>query len=167
MLYFLILVFGIFSRLVVHLPNFTPVIVLSLLSGVYLPRKYSLIFPFGLMLISDLLLGLHDTVAFTWGSVVLIASLGILIRKNRRMDILAGYSIVAAFIFFLITNFGAWLSLYPRTVDGLRLCYLAALPFFRMEILSSVLYTVMIVGLYGYVARQIKASQAAKLWLAN
>ena len=39
MLAVLILVFGVVSRLIVHLPNFTPVIALALFGGVYLKNS--------------------------------------------------------------------------------------------------------------------------------
>jgi hypothetical protein len=37
--------------------------------------------------------------------------------------------------------------MYPKTLDGLRICYVAALPFFRNSIVSELAFSLLIFGL--------------------
>ena len=52
-------------------------------------------------------------------------------------------TVFASLIFFVITNFAVWLvwDFYPKTFDGLILCYAAGLPFLRNTLMSTILYT--------------------------
>ena len=84
MLAFCLLVLGVLSRFVIHPWNFTPVIALALFGGVYLKKKQALILPLILFVMTDLILGLHEAVAFTWGSVVAIAAIGLWVKNNKR-----------------------------------------------------------------------------------
>jgi hypothetical protein len=45
--------------------------------------------------------------------------------------------------FFAISNFSVWLmgNMYPYTLNGLAACYAAALPFFRKQAVSDVVFT--------------------------
>ena len=52
-----ILMLGVISRLIIHLPNFTPVIALALFGGVYLKKQQAVILPVLMMVIADLFLG--------------------------------------------------------------------------------------------------------------
>jgi len=160
-----IILLGILSRLVIHAPNFTPVMALALFGGVYLPRRQALFVPVILMVISDLLLGAHQTMLFTWGSVILISALGIYLRSKMSWRNVLGGSLISALVFFVITNFGAWLVMYPRTVDGFVNCYVAAIPFFRMTLASTLLYTVICFGVYQVVARWVKETRWSKVML--
>ena len=73
---------GVISRIVIHSPNFTPVIAVALFSGVYLNKKYAAVVPLLLMIASDVILGFHDTILYTWGSVALISLIGLAVKKN-------------------------------------------------------------------------------------
>ncbi len=135
---------GIAARLVPHMDNFVPITALSLLAAVYLPRKLALVTPLAMMITSDLFIGLHNTVLFTWGSFVLIALIGGLIyKKTNKQSTVVLFSPFAATLFFVVTNFGVWLAggLYPHTWSGLVNCYTLALPFFRATLVSDIVYT--------------------------
>jgi hypothetical protein len=162
-----ILVLGVLSRLMVHAPNFTPVIALALFGGVYLSRKYAWYVPLLLMVVSDLLLGLHATIPFTWGSILLITFLGMRTSQNKKVTTIFGSSLASAVLFFVITNFGAWLTMYPHTLEGLRTCYIAAIPFFRNELISTLGYSVVLFGLYETVAVRVSNTQLAHVLLAT
>ena len=45
--------------------------------------------------------------------------------------------------FFVISNFGVWLTgnMYPYSLSGLAACYAAALPYFRNDVVSNLLFT--------------------------
>ena len=167
MLVFLFLLIGIASRFIIHIPNFTPVVALALFSGAYLPKRTAVLFPLSLMIISDLVIGLHETILFTWGSVALISILGFWTRHHRNPITILSSSLFSAVLFFLITNFGTWLmsNLYPLTLDGLKECFILAVPFFRATLLSTVIYTFAIFGLYELAAVRVKETRLANVLL--
>lgn len=167
MLAAILLFVGIASRLIVHEPNFTPVMALALFGGLYLPKRTALIVPLLMMIVTDLVLGLHDTVLLTWGSVLMISALGVWLRERKSMVNLLGSSFLSAGIFFVITNFGAWLTMYPQTMEGLRQCYLLAIPFFRMTLMSTVVYAVVFIALYESLASFFKETRYAKALLSS
>lgn len=140
------IVFLALSRCLPHPPNFTPVAAMSLLSGAFLRDwRLALIIPLGAMLLSDLYLGLHDSMLFVY-----LAMAGIVIFSRyalQRVSLLklTSASVLSALWFFLLTNFGAWLSheAYAGTMNGLLQAYVAGIPFFRNTLLSSVLFTLL------------------------
>ena len=59
-------------------------------------------------------------------------------------------SLSASAVFFITTNFGAWLSLemnYPRTLAGLLAAYTAGIPFFQNTVLADLAGTAAFFGL--------------------
>jgi hypothetical protein len=64
---------------------------------------------------------------------------------------LAAASLASSIIFFIVTNFGVWVvqnSMYPKTIEGLAACYLAAVPFFRNTVIGDLLSTGILFGLF-------------------
>ncbi len=161
-----ILFLGIFSRLAFHAPNFTPVIALALFGGVYLNKRQALVVPVALMAVSDLFLGLHPTIPFTWGSLVVISAIGLWVRNRKSGLSVLGSSLFSAVLFFVVTNFGAWLAMYPHTAAGLQNCYIAAIPFFRSTLLSSRVYSVLLFGMYELIALRVRDTRFAGLLLS-
>ncbi len=135
------------SRLIPHPPNFTSLIALSF----YVPLIFGKIYiPVVLLsfVITDIIIGFHNTLFFTWGSVVLI---GIFSKFFISTDIkfrLIGV-VSASFVFFVISNFGVWLSGgYGYSFSGLLECYFLAIPFFGNTMLSTIFYTFLIEIIY-------------------
>tara|TARA_B100000575_G_C22876793_1_gene511231 strand:- start:217 stop:702 length:486 start_codon:yes stop_codon:yes gene_type:complete len=136
--------FGIFvalaaSRFVPHPPNFTSLIALSFYVPVLMGRKFipAVIISF---VISDLIIGLHSTVIFTWGSVLIIGYLTKYFKNSIFMR-MAG-ALTGSILFYLITNFGVWsLGMYPSNINGLAQSYIMALPFFGYSIISTLLFS--------------------------
>jgi len=137
------------ARLVPHPPNFAPIGGLALFSGSHFKKKIALLIPLAAMLISDVFLGFHNTMIYVYASFFLAVLIGRLIKNNRWRS-LALASLTSSVLFFLITNFGVWLSysMYPKTLAGLFQSYLMGLPFFRNTILSDFFYTFSF--FYGY-----------------
>ncbi|OGX37795.1 MAG: hypothetical protein A3C36_03495 [Omnitrophica WOR_2 bacterium RIFCSPHIGHO2_02_FULL_52_10] len=158
MLAFWLLVIGVVSRLVVHAWNFTPVIALALFGGVYLKKKQALILPLALLAVSDIILGFHETMFFTWGTILLIVGIGFWVRKNKNLTTVVAGGLASAVLFFITTNFGVWLvsGMYPMTWAGLTECFVLAMPFFRNELLSTFIYGVVLFGGYEAVAAWAK-----------
>jgi len=59
---YLFIIFGIFCWLIPHLPNVTPVAAIALFGGTYLDKRAALVVPLIIMIISDLVIGLHPLV---------------------------------------------------------------------------------------------------------
>jgi len=163
MLAFIIISFGILSRVVVHTPNFSPVLSMAFLGGMYLKGRQAVLVPLALMVISDLIIGFYPLMAITWGSIVLISILGLWLKERKSfINILSG-SIFSAVIFFIVSNFGAWLTLYPHTVDGLRQCYILAIPFFRSSLVSTVAYSLVFYAAYEWLLKRSQGTALARL----
>jgi Family of unknown function (DUF6580) len=132
---------GILTRFVPHLPNFSPLAAVALFAGLYSKKKYTVLALIALYALTDLILGMHNTVLFTWGSIALIYFFGTYLRKNKSIGRTFSYTIFSAITFFIVTNFGVWLmGWYPRTAGGLGQCFINALPFFRMSLISNLVY---------------------------
>jgi hypothetical protein len=157
--------FGLLTRLIPHEPNFTPVLALALFGGVYLKRSYAILLPLALMMVSDLFLGLHPVIGFTWGSIFLVSCIGLWVRMSHSAVHVAMGSVAAAVLFFVVTNFGCWLAYYPHSWEGFASCYTLALPFFRGTLLSTLLYTVVLFGGYELLAAKIAKTRLATVLL--
>ncbi|MDD4908802.1 MAG: hypothetical protein PHJ00_07060 [Candidatus Omnitrophica bacterium] len=157
---------GICLRFAPHAPNFTPVAAIALFSGVYLNKKYALIVPLLLMVSSDMVIGLHNVAAFTWGSFVLIALLAGPLKKHKNVFGIALGSIAASLLFYVVSNFGVWaMGWYPRTLSGLVQCYVMGLPFLRDFTAATIVYAAIFFGAYEAVKGLVKNTKFSKVLL--
>ncbi len=163
-----LIAFAVVSRIMPHPANFAPVAAVALFGGAILPRKLAIIVPISAMVISDLLIGLHPTIMFTWGSFALIALLSSARFKRITPLAVMGSSLGASILFYIVTNFGVWVEgrLYTQTFTGLIQCYYNALPFFRNTLLGDAIFTCVLFGLYatvhGLAKVQIRTKSIAK-----
>tara|TARA_Y100001960_G_scaffold322694_1_gene399642 strand:+ start:5666 stop:6175 length:510 start_codon:yes stop_codon:yes gene_type:complete len=149
----LIIIFAAMTRLIPHPPNFTPIIAIGLFSGYYVKnRSFAILLPILAMFFSDLFLGSHKTIYWVYGSLILVTFLGMLLVQKVNVRNYLISSISGACIFFLITNFGVWVtsSYYPKTLEGIIVCYTMALPFFGNTMISSLLYTGILFSIYEF-----------------
>ena len=153
-----ILIFLAFSRLIPHAPNFTPLGAMALLAGACIKDlRVSLLIPIIAMLLSDAILGFHSSMLFVYGAIALIV-IGCHFWLTRLSLITIGLAaIVSAITFFMVTNFGAWLThdMYPHTYLGLTQAYIAGIPFFTNTLSSNLLFTA--VGFYA--TQQLSSKQ--------
>jgi hypothetical protein len=161
MLVFALLLIGISARFLPHAPNFSPVLAIALFGGVYLRRSQVLWVPLALMILTDIILGPHVTMPFTWASVIIAGLIGLWVKKAPGVLRIFGGSVACAVIFFLVTNFGCWLTAYPLTMAGLVECFTLAVPFFRMSIVSTLMYAFVLFGVYELVSRRVKDTRLA------
>mgnify|MGYP001456388403 FL=1 len=127
------------SRFVPHPPNFTSLLALSFYVPAILGRKFlpSLLISF---IITDFIIGFHNVVFFTWGSVILIGIISKFFLKSI-FSRLSG-ALMGAVIFFLFSNFGVWINgMYGYSLDGLILCYTMAIPFFSYSLISTLIFS--------------------------
>jgi len=121
-------------RLLPHWPNFTPVAAMALFAGTYFERKqYAFAIPIATLFLSDLVIGFHALIPAVYLSFIMTVVIGATIRKHVTVLNVVLASLTSSVIFFLITNFAAWLTfpMYPQNFLGLLESYLAALAFFQ------------------------------------
>lgn len=125
-------------RLVPHPVNFTPIAAIALAGGVYLDKRLAFVIPLLAMLLSDLIIGFHETMPFVYISFALISFMGLWLRSHINIKNTVLTTLTGSILFFVITNFGVWvMGGYPQTYEGLVACYVAAIPFFRNTLLGD------------------------------
>jgi len=132
-------------RIVPHPYNLTPVGALGIYSGARLCWWQAFTLPILVMAGTDVLLyqlaGKQPFDPFVYGSFLVYVLLGRLLRNTESPGKIILVSLLATSQFFLISNFGVWLSnsqkpggmYYPASLETLGACYAAALPFFQGE----------------------------------
>lgn len=145
------------SRLIPHPPNFTSLLALSFYIPAILGVKFIPLVVLSL-LVTDLIIGFHSTIIFTWGSVILI---GLLAKYfNRSIIFRISGALSGAVLFFMLTNFGVWINgSYGYTFNGLFNCYILALPFFGYSLISTFIFSSIIEGLFWLIKKKITLSK--------
>jgi len=161
-----LIIIGILFRFIPHSANFTPVAAVALFAGVYLNKRQAIIVPLALMIISDLFLGMHNVILFTWGSFILVTLLGSWARNHKTFFGIISTSVLSSLLFYVITNFGVWaMGWYPKNLNGLIECYIMGLPFLRNFTLATVLYSAVFFGSYELVSSKVRNTKLAKVLL--
>lgn len=160
-----------FSRIIPHMPNFSPMEAITLFAAAHFMRKWqAFLIPLVAMWLSSLFIdnviyGSYQT-SFVWMypgfhwqylSYFLIALMGIAVfRRAVSVPRVFMGGVTSGIIFFAVTNFGVWLqgSLYPHTVEGFVACYVAAIPFYRGTLFGDIVYTTALFG--GFHLLQLK-----------
>ena len=130
-----------FFRYIPHLPNFTPVLAITFYGSIIFGRS-SLIYILLAYAISDLFIGFHNQLIWTWGSLFLIGFIGPYFKSlfGRFTGVF-----LSSLIFFILTNLGVFLSgYYGLGFQSLLLCYTLAIPFFTNTILSTLIFSILI-----------------------
>lgn len=143
------------SRLLPHIPNFTPIAAVGLLAAAYFSdRKMAFVVTFMAMILSDVFLGFHSSMIWVYGALLIIILGGRLLRNNVSVLNVLIASLFSSFVFFIITNFGVWLSSGMYTLDskGLVSCFIMAIPFFGNTLLGDFVYNSVLFGCY-YMAK--------------
>ncbi len=152
-------------RIIPHPANVAPITAIALFGGAYFSRKYLMfLIPFAALFVSDFVLNntvlrsyYPDIEGTVWwsqymtGTFVafgLIILLGMFFLKKVSTMRVVSVALMSSLIFFLITNFVAWLAspIYPQTFAGLISCLAAGIPFFRPTILGDLLFTGVLFG---------------------
>ena len=153
------------TRWLPHPPNFSAVAALALFSGfLWKQNKIPFIAPLAVMVISDLVIGLHSTMFFVYGSFVLMSFLGQKIQKPAFTSVGLG-AVGASVLFFFVTNFGVWMTsgMYAKTLQGLGQCFVAGIPFFHNTLGSTLLFSGVLFGAYSFLKGQQGLSEELPL----
>jgi Family of unknown function (DUF6580) len=147
-------------RLLPHWPNVSPVAAMALFGGAYFAdKRLAYIVPFVALFLSDLILGLHNTMIFVYAGFALTVAVGFML-KNRITLTNTIFAVVASSVaFFLLTNFGAWMAsgIYAKSADGLMQAYVAGIPFFQNSLLGNLVYAGVIFGGYRLLQNNVAA----------
>jgi hypothetical protein len=162
------------SRVLPHPPNFSPVEAVALFGGAYFAsRHWALLVPLAAMFLSDLVLAKINGGAYaTWfgnGGIALVylcVALGVVLGYGLRGKVsggrVLGYSLLGSVLFFVVTNFGAWLfePMYAKTPAGLIAAYAAGIPFFQWTVLGTLFYSAVLFGGFALLRSRVPALRA-------
>jgi len=145
------------SRIVPHPPNFTPILAGAIFMPFMVQKSIGIIMPIAIMLVSDLIIGLHGLMLWTYGSVVLITLFSYQYIKKKFINVIK-LSLVSPILFFIVTNFGVWLtsSTYSPDLSGLMTSYTMGLPFLANSLISTILFSSCFYAIYYSFTRQSK-----------
>jgi hypothetical protein len=135
--------------------NFTPLAAATALGAYYFRSVLpAIVLPLAILSVANLRLSAHDS---QWVAVsvylmsLLPVALGRAARNRSGWSRLACWGFcgfVPATLFFVVTNFAVWAtkSLYAPTFEGLKECYVRALPFYRTMLAGDVCYVALMVA---------------------
>lgn len=151
-------------RLVPHPWNVSPIDAMALFSGAFLPRRLlALIAPLAALLLSDVLIGFYQGMAYVYVSVAAIVLVGFLLSSRRSVLRVGAAAVASSVLFFVVSNFGVWAGsgMYPHSLAGLAECYAAAIPFFRNTLAGDLAYAALLFGGFTLLERSVSQLRAA------
>lgn len=153
------------SRVLPHIPNFTPIAAMALFGAVnFSDKRLGFVVPLIAMLLSDVALeliygwGFHNTIIYVYASFILTSCIGLYVRKNNNYKTILAGSLASSILFFIITNFGVWAANgFAGGVAGLNNVYVLGLPYFSYTMIGDVFYNVILFGAFYFAQRNIPA----------
>lgn len=147
-LFGLLVMMALAERVVFDLgPNVELVTTAGLLAAAYLGRRQAAGVVLAVMMVSDLILGNSNIFWFTWSgmAIPMVVAGGVFKRLGiNRMASGAIMGVGANLFFYLWTNFGVWAldswGMYPNNWAGLIQCYVNALPFLKLQLISTLMF---------------------------
>ncbi|HMV25496.1 MAG TPA: hypothetical protein PLH27_14310 [bacterium] len=142
-------------RLMPHPWNFVPVTAMAIFGGIYLNRSLAYGLPLASMIVADLFLGMDWTSPVVYASILVSSWIGTRVRnvyENKKQFAVAvgGGTLASSVLFYLTTNFAAWLVIpeYTKDISGLIQSYIMAIPFFKNALAGDMFFIVVFVGVY-------------------
>ena len=162
------------TRIIPHPPNFSPIEAVALFGGAYFAKRHwALLVPLLAMFASDLVLGVINGGIYwdyfasagyllVYACILLSTLLGFGLRGKVGGGRVLAYSLAGSVLFFVVTNFGAWLGspAYPQTAAGLLAAYVAGIPFFQWTVLGTLFYAALLFGGFELLRKRMPALQA-------
>lgn len=177
----LMILLAAFSRIIPHMPNFSPLGAIGLFGAAYFAKKWqAFLIPIAATWLSDLFINnviyAQYYPKFTWfyqgfywqyGSYLLIALAGVFIfRKINPQRVIAG-ALTSTAIFFLVSNFGCWIgsTTYPQNFGGLMTCYVAGIPFLKGTLFGDLFYSGVLFGAFALAQKQFPVLRIEKQYV--
>jgi hypothetical protein len=137
-------------RLIPHPFNLAPVGALGLFAGAYCSPRFAWLVPLLALGIGDALSGGYDSIVmlFVYAGFLGGPVIGRLLLAQHRTPLrFVGSTLIAATVFFIVSNFGIWAAgMYPATFSGLVDCYVNAIPYFGTTLTGDFAYGVFLFG---------------------
>jgi hypothetical protein len=136
-------------RILPHPPNFAPVAAMALFAGAHVDdKRIAFLLPLVVMFLSDIVLGFHAGMVLVYVCMCIVVAIGMQIRGRVGVLTVTGGALASSVIFFVVTNFGVWLSsgMYPLNAGGLVASYVAAIPFFHYTLGGNFFYAGVLFG---------------------
>jgi hypothetical protein len=101
-------------------------------------------------------------VTWIWYAAVCLLGMGLL-SKPSALRVIAGV-LASATSFFVLVDFALWANggMYPHTLAGLEACYIAAIPFYRNDLVSTAVTAGALFGLPALAAKIVETLRAAQ-----
>ena len=148
---------GALSRLIHLPPNIAAVTGVTLFAGFAIRNLWlALAVPLAAMALADVVLGWYPDFLFTYAAM----AAGVFISRGLLHPLtplrLVGTTFLASLVFFILSNFGVWVSgYYGYTFDGLVACYVAAIPFWQNSLIADFSSTAIVFAIYLLAKRAI------------
>jgi biotin transporter BioY len=102
-------------------------------------------------------------ITWLWYAAVLVLG-SLLLKQRTNVTRVVSGSLLASTSFFAVSNYAVWVGsgMYPHTLGGLTACYASAIPFYRNDLVSTLLVTGVAFGVESLVRRSRQASVASQ-----
>lgn len=172
-----LILFAAFTRLIPHPFGFTAVGAMALFGSAVFNKKVLAFFvPIFTMWFSDIIINnfINGTESFalfysyqiyTLLPMALIVLFGMFFFNKITPAKILGGSLASALIFFIVSNFGAWTSVYalfPKTFMGLMETYVAGLPFLRNDLAGTIFFSTLLFGAHYLLTLKFPSFKLAK-----
>ena len=176
----LLIILAASTRFLPHsIPNVSPIAGMALFGAAYFNRSsFGLIIPLLALFLSDLVLNntilreFYPQTGFIWFTslwvmlgFVAVWAVGRLGLKSVTVPNVLFSSLAGSLVFFLISNFSAFIELpiYTKDFSGLMTCYAAGLPFLKYTFIGDLAFTSVIFGLFAIVTSNNTISKEIQL----
>jgi hypothetical protein len=166
---YLFLIFAVLTRVVPHPGswNFAAVGAMLIYFGARRPWR-ELIAPFVALAVVDYCLTVFvyhyafrpQDYLLTWAWYAMAFALGHILLSARTSFVrVAASALLGPTSFFLLSNFAAWLELplYPKTLAGLASSYIAGVPFYRNDLISTSFFLALAFGVPVLIRRTVES----------
>ncbi len=176
----LIILLVAFSRLLPLPLNFSPLAAISLFAAAHFTNRWkAFLIPVIATWLTDLVI--INTVysyyysEFVWfysgfywqyaGYAAIVLFGTFLYAKNISAFKVTSGAVGSGIIFFLISNFGVWVSTatYSPDLSGLIACYVAGIPFYKGTLLGDLCFSVLLFGGYYLMQRRFASLELQRL----
>lgn len=138
-----------------HLYNLAPVGALGLFTATIISdKRLAIAAPLFAMLLADLFFQMFTSFPgfygqeqlFVYGGIILVSALGLTMGKPNAVKVL-GYTLGGSFIFFVVSNFGSFLSgMWGTGFEALVKTYTAAIPFYQKSLTGELIGAAVLFG---------------------
>jgi hypothetical protein len=166
--------------------SFTPIFAVGLVGlAMFSKVRTGLLLPLSVWIASDMVIAILSVMKYgneglgfaiypgmwmTYLSLMVSLTPGLMLRYRRTPITIFAAALLAPTLFFLVSNYGAWVydtyGLYPRTVQGLQAAYTAGLPFYRNSLISTLMYAGLLFSPVG-LKQMTSLNRSAELELAR